>query len=336
MAWLTAASSTLQDSKKSNNEWEAKKRDAEDALSKLDRNKRYQRQDECSQNDDSSQSGVSESDGEEKKEKQEAKLQERQLQQKQEKQKRHRRKKKNDNATSKMELLPSLPPPSKAPSSHVSNPPPLKDLKPPLNPRPLNPAPKKKKTRNNNLDTDANYKNEFPSHKSQTTIDGSFHAVQLWHLEDVIYFEATDPVKKETYKLKSRLVQSTVFKKTAIERDKFYETLIKRLAFKTMIDLEELAPAKKKNIPRYMQQTGKGGKKVMVLLKVDDKTKKEKQKNNAGLLPPFFRDKVCIDDIVLDISASTNASGDTTTINFYDSIYDASTDFSVPSHALPR
>jgi len=85
------------------------------------------------------------------------------------------------------------------------------------------------------------------------------------------------PLAHSRLGVQSRLKQIIVYKKTAIERDKFYETLIKRLAFKTQqIAVEDEGGKKKRNVPRYMQQTGKAGKKFLVLLKVDDKSMRDK------------------------------------------------------------
>ena len=41
LAWLTAATTTLDDAKKGNNDWDEKKKNAELMLDKLDRKKRH-------------------------------------------------------------------------------------------------------------------------------------------------------------------------------------------------------------------------------------------------------------------------------------------------------
>jgi len=352
MDWLNQATSTLDDVKKDTLGWEEKKRRAEETMTALDRNRSDSRDNSLSlvetsenEDDDTESKHIHQKNptqgpplhpnkkkhkGKEKRHSRQQQLQQKQQQQQQQQQ------------TPENSSLAPLPPPSFASASSLQK----KAKKPPppsfSSPRPsissFSSSSSSSTISKSTPDPSINYKEEFPNHKSQTTLDGSFHSVEVWHLNDQIFFEATDPVKKETLNTKSRLKMSFVSKKTAIERDKFYETLIKRLAFR-QIEL----PKAKSNVPRYMQQTGKAGKKFLVLLKVNDPSTattnsnapNKKSADDKNRLPPFFRDKVAIDDIILDISAFTTTTADTTTITFYDPIYDASTNFQIPTFALP-
>ena len=119
-----------------------------------------------------------------------------------------------------------------------------------------------------------------------------------------------------------------------------YEELIRRLAFKQ--DLAALGGGDEKKLagPRYMQQTGEAKKKKLVLLKIGENNVGGGVKSTGGVGagggagPPFFKQRMPIGDIIADVTAFTSDSGKTTTVTFYDSIYNCTASYSFPSCAM--
>ena len=91
--------------------------------------------------------------------------------------------------------------------------------------------------------------------------------------------------------------------------------------------------------PRYMQQTGEAKKKKLVLLKIGESNAGGGGKSGgvgaaAGAGPPFFKQRMPIGDIIADVTAFTSDGGKTTTVIFYDSIYNCTATYSLPSCAM--
>ena len=175
-------------------------------------------------------------------------------------------------------------------------------------------------------------------HKCKSSIDGLLHSIRVYQTESHIILEAKDETTQEVHKTKTRSKASAMTNKSFKGKEGVYEELIRRLAFKQ--DLAALGVDDKKlgTAPRYMQQTGEVKKKKLVILKVGENMPGAgavwSKTPGAGGGPPFFKQRMPIGDIIADVTAFTNDGGKTTTVTFYDSIYNCTAEYSFPSCAM--
>ena len=140
---------------------------------------------------------------------------------------------------------------------------------------------------------------------------------------------ATDTTTNTTYTHKT--LPSSPLPTTEKQLSAFYNDLLSRLTFKRITPAQTTTP-----VPRFMQQTGNTDKKL-ILMKVAP----------TGLAaasittPPFAKFRLPIGEIVADVTCysipppTSSLKSGTTILRFYDGVYNATVDYTVPTISLP-